>query len=100
MKPHLESLKKELQERKVQLLDIREPDEWQAGHLASAVLFPLSSIRENNIPDGLDKSRKTYIHCRSGNRVRTGGPLLQAMGFKDVVILYEGYEELKNEGVI
>jgi len=98
-KAHLETLKQELTKGQAQLFDIREESEWDEGHLPSAVFVPLSGIRENKIPANLDTSKKTYIHCRSGNRVKTGGPLLQEMGFKNLVILYEGYEELKQEGV-
>ena len=57
-----ESLKKELESNKVQFLDVREENEWNEGHLDSAVLVPLSKIREGELPVGLDMQKKTYLH--------------------------------------
>ena len=98
MSEQLEKLKKELAAGNAQLLDIREEIEWQAGHLKDAELLPLSEISAGEIPDELDKTKKTYIHCRSGNRVMIAEPLLENDGFEDVVILREGFEELALEG--
>ena len=94
----VQQLKEELDAGTAQLLDVREPDEWAAGHLAQAILVPLSVLKENQRPETLDASKKTYLHCRSGRRVLTAKPLLNAMGFVDVVALNEGFDDLVKLG--
>jgi rhodanese-related sulfurtransferase len=48
------------------LLDVRENDEWQAGHAPDAVHIPLSELnsRAQEVPD----DRDVYVICRSGAR--------------------------------
>ena len=91
---HIETLKTELAEGSAQLLDVREFNEWQAGHLKQAVLVPLSQLEGFQEPDDAEPDVKTYIHCRSGNRVRMAKPILEEMGFEEVIALSEGFEEL------
>ena len=94
----LDDIKDQLEDGEAQLLDVREQDEWDAGHLAQAKLVTLSSLSEGKEPEGLDKGLKTYIHCRSGRRVLQAAPILTAMGFGEVVPLDEGFEALMAEG--
>ena len=94
----LDDIKDQLEDGKAQLFDVREQDEWDAGHLSQASLVPLSSLSEGNEPQGYDKSKKTYLHCRSGKRVMTAAPILEEMGFEDVTPLNEGFEALMAEG--
>jgi rhodanese-related sulfurtransferase len=49
----------------VRLIDVREPDEWAAGHVAHALHVPLGTV-----PDRLDAfdGTPTYVICRSGGR--------------------------------
>lgn len=91
-------VKDELEEGLAQLLDVREQDEWDAGHLAEAKLVSLSQLESGVEPSGLDKSLPTYLHCRSGQRVLRAAPLLEGMGFAKVVPLGEGFEALMAEG--
>ena len=98
MPEHLTQLKEELEAGKAQLIDIREEIEWNAGHLSDAVLLPLSEIQSGEIPDEISKEKKTYIHCRSGNRVQMAQPMMEGEGFDEVIALSEGFEELALEG--
>jgi rhodanese-related sulfurtransferase len=54
------------------LVDVREADEWADGHVADAVLVPMSSIAIDQIPEG----RPVYCICRSGNR---SGKVVEAL---------------------
>ena len=58
----------------------------------------LPILRDYEAPEGLDHSKKTYIHCRSGQRVQVAAPLLEEIGFSDVTALDEGFMELADEG--
>ncbi|MDN3352966.1 rhodanese-like domain-containing protein [Actinomadura sp. DC4] len=48
------------------LLDVRENDEWRAGHAPDAVHIPLSEL--NNRAQEVPKDRDIYVICRSGAR--------------------------------
>ncbi len=48
------------------LLDVRERNEWDAGHAPQAVFLPMSEI--NNRLDELPRTGHVVVTCRSGNR--------------------------------
>jgi rhodanese-related sulfurtransferase len=83
-----------------QLFDVREQDEWEAGHLKLAHLITLSELREGEEPsDSFERSKKTYLHCRSGGRVLEAEPILtNNFDFESVIPLAEGYNTLIEEG--
>ena len=94
----LDDIKAEINNGAAQLFDVREADEWAAGHLIKAVHVPLSGLKNDVVPEGLDKSKKTYLHCRSGARVQVAAPILEDLGFDEVEPLAEGFDELVDEG--
>ena len=98
MKEYLQNLKQELEQGKAQILDVREQDEWEQGHLQQAQFVPLSQLGEGHDFEKVNRSLKTYLYCRSGNRVQMAYPLLQSLGFEEVIPLNEGFEELSQEG--
>ncbi|MGW5658040.1 rhodanese-like domain-containing protein [Streptomyces humi] len=62
------------------LLDVRELDEWCAGHVPGAVHLPLTVLSEETpLPPEL-RGRRLYVICRSGNRSRQAAALLAAGG--------------------
>lgn len=71
------------------VIDLREPNEWQAGHIPGAEHHPLGTIRESLA--ALDRDTPLAIHCQSGTRSAIGASVLEAMGFDDVVDLGAGY---------
>lgn len=98
MSKHLDLIKKELAEGSAQIFDVRENDEWQAGHLKAASFVPLSELNVGLEPENKNVNLKTYLYCRSGRRVHTAKPLLEDMGFKNVIPLREGFDELAEFG--
>ena len=58
------------------LLDVREPDEWSAGHIDSAVHMPLGSLETGSVP----RDRVVVAVCRSGNRSGKAATQLAAAG--------------------
>lgn len=56
------------------LLDVREPQQWAAGHAPRAQHVPLGELRPESIPAG----RPAIAVCRSGNRSETAADLLAA----------------------
>lgn len=104
-KDSLETVKKNLDEKKAVLLDVREQREWDAGHLAWAALLPLSNLREkaeskdlaNELRDKLPGDKIIYCHCRSGGRVLPASDILKRFGY-DVRPLKAGYQNLLEAG--
>ena len=67
-----------------QLVDVREPDEWEStGVPPGALLIPLGEI-EQRAPAELAKERPVYVICRSGNRSRTASQTLIGLGYSEV----------------
>lgn len=64
-----------------QLIDVRENDEWAAGHARGAVHIPMSEFtgRVNEV----DGEREVYVICKAGGRsAQVGQYLEQARGMK------------------
>ncbi len=64
------------------LLDVRQPEEYQSGHIAGAKLIPLNELprRMKELP----KDREIICVCRSGNRSSAATRQLNASGYKAV----------------
>ena len=81
------------------LVDVRERDEWNAGHLKAARFLPLSELQTSTkAAVGLPKDKPIYIHCRSGRRAVVAADLLKKQGY-DARSLPQGYSELNKEGL-
>ena len=70
-----------LRERKVALVDVREQNEWDAGHVEGSVLVPLSTF---NAAEQLPRDKPIVLICRSGRRSLTALNAARAAGFKDI----------------
>ncbi|MDK9695090.1 MAG: rhodanese-like domain-containing protein [Siculibacillus sp.] len=64
------------------LVDIREPDEFVAGHVPGAVNLPLSKLTPAALPKPGDKT--VVIMCRSGNRSGRLAQMLPGVGRADI----------------
>ncbi len=64
------------------LLDVREPDEWRAGHAPDARLVPMGQVHEHHAE--LPADRRIVVVCRSGGRSATVTQALRAAGFDAV----------------
>lgn len=73
---------RELVENGDVIIDVREPHEYEKGHIKGAKNVPLSELRErmNEIP----KDKPVYLHCRSGQRSYNAVLALQNAGYKNV----------------
>lgn len=58
------------------LLDVREDDEWAAGHAPGAVHVPMGQLTPESLPEG----SPVYCICRSGNRSLQVAEVLVAAG--------------------
>lgn len=69
----------------VELVDVRNSSEFEAGHLARARNVPLGRLAERL--GELPRDRTLVVHCQSGARAGVAISLLQASGFRDVLHL-------------
>jgi hydroxyacylglutathione hydrolase len=67
----------------VQVLDVRERDEWEERRIPGSVLAPYHDI--HSIPDGIEAGRPLAVICSSGQRSALAGSLLLRHGAKDVI---------------
>lgn len=80
------------------ILDVRQPDEYAAGHLADAV--NLDWLNPSEFSEGmarLDKDRTYYIYCRSGRRSNAAASKMKREGFR-VFDMKGGYLQWTGEG--
>ena len=104
-KDSLEVVKARLTKGTAVLVDVREPFEWNDGHLNAATLVPVSDLREakgdadfaKKLAKKLPHNKVIYLYCRSGGRVLAATPILRAMKF-DVRPLKAGYSTLVKAG--
>jgi rhodanese-related sulfurtransferase len=78
----LEELKSGLATGAVLLVDVREADEYAAGHIAGALFNPLSKFDPSQLPVAGDGQR-VVIYCRSGKRSVTAMEQARLMGRRD-----------------
>jgi rhodanese-related sulfurtransferase len=81
------------------ILDVRQKEEYDAGHIDNAVLIPLNVLldRYNELP----KDKTIVVYCGSGGRAARAVTLLGAKGFTNAVRLSGGFtawEELQKTG--
>lgn len=80
----------------IQIVDVREPYEWEAGRIAGSVHLPLNDLMAGGGSD-LNTTRPVAVVCRSGNRSELGALMLQARGF-DAHNVQGGLEAWDREG--
>jgi phage shock protein E len=68
------------------IIDVREPSEYNYGHVEGAVNLPLASIsKDNKDISGLSTDQEIVVYCRSGGRAESARSKLLQLGFTDVV---------------
>lgn len=63
----------------IQLIDVRQPDEYAFAKIEGAKLIPLGEIVQRM--DELNQNRETVIHCKAGGRSAQAIQALQRAGF-------------------
>lgn len=73
----------------LQVVDVRNPGECDAGMVTGSVNVPLPNLLDRL--DELDPARPTVVYCAGGYRSATAASLLRARGFATVADVYGGY---------
>jgi rhodanese-related sulfurtransferase len=77
--------------RKAQLIDVREPNEYEAGHILGARNIPLSQFKMRMKEIRPDKP--VYLYCQSGMRSGRAAQTLYRKGYKDLSHLEGGFKK-------
>jgi len=76
------------------ILDVREPAEFQMGHLPSAMNVPrgVLEFKVGNHPELSDPERSVLIYCKNGGRSTLAAYTLLQMGFVNIEMLVGGFD--------
>jgi rhodanese-related sulfurtransferase len=74
----------------LQVLDVRREPEWEAGHIANALWWPLDNFKI--APPEIDHDIPIAVHCKGGYRSMIACSLLQRAGFQNVVNVIGGFD--------
>jgi glyoxylase-like metal-dependent hydrolase (beta-lactamase superfamily II)/rhodanese-related sulfurtransferase len=78
------------------VLDVREPWEYQRGHVPGAVLIPLGELSSRL--EELDPGRPTAVICATGSRSQSAAALLGQKGFRRIYNVLGGTKAWKGQG--
>jgi len=82
----------------VMILDVRQPKEYEEGHIAGAKLIPLPEL--DSRLDEIDPKKPTVVYCAVGGRSRVAAQLLAGKGVADVINLSGGFKAWNGEAAV
>lgn len=85
------------------IIDVREPDEYDVGHVPGAVNIPRGVIefriwRYIGYPDSTDITKRIFLYCKTGSRCSLATHSLKKLGFTNVVAVdmkYKSWEDAR-----
>jgi rhodanese-related sulfurtransferase len=77
------------------MLDVREPNEFDMGHLSAAINIPrgLLEFMVGNNPALTDFDKSIVVYCKNGGRSTLAADTLQSMGFSKIKMLAGGFDD-------
>lgn len=79
-----EEAKRIMDSEEVIILDVREKDEYDAGHIKGAILIPYTEIATKASKMIPDKNAKILVYCRSGRRSKIASEQLILIGYTNI----------------
>ncbi len=88
-----------IREKSPIIIDVREPHEYNSGHLENAINIPRGDITEkiDTILSDENKNSQVLIYCASGNRSALAASAIKNKGFTNVISMTGGYIQWKRE---
>ena len=81
------------------LVDVRDPDEWEEGHIPGAKNFSRGTVELEIEGAARDLSTPIITHCGGGGRSALAAESLQRMGYKNVKSMTGGFKAWKAAGL-
>ncbi len=90
----VETAKQLIAEGNINVVDVREGNEYEAGHLDNAILLPrgVLEFKISGVEALTDKSGAILLYCRTGGRSALAAQSLQELGYSNVLSMAGGYE--------
>ena len=81
------------------ILDVREYDEFAAGHLPGAINIPrgVLEFKIGMVPEAANRQSPLLIYCRTSGRAALSAVQLQRIGYTDVISMTGGFDQWNNE---
>lgn len=92
------SFRQMIEEDACVIIDVRTPEEYNSGFLKGAINIDFHHDEFEILIDELDKRKKYFVYCRSGNRSRHAMFLMRDLGFEEVYNLEGGIISWGNHG--
>ncbi len=83
---------------KMVILDVRDPDEYKAGHLPGAVHVSRGKLEFTVWDKVTDRDAKIYVYCLTAARSALATKTLNEMGYKNAVLMDAHFEEWVKAG--
>lgn len=77
--------------RKAQLIDVREPQEFERGHILGARNIPMTQLKQRLVE--LRKDKPVYLYCQGASRSSRAANILHKNGYQDVNVLKGGFKK-------
>lgn len=79
----IQEITRQIESGEAVLIDVREQDEWDEGHIKGAHHIPLGNL-SSETTRGFSQELPVYVHCRSGGRAARAEAVLRTLGFSKV----------------
>ncbi|GGN63945.1 MULTISPECIES: rhodanese-like domain-containing protein [Oceanobacillus] len=76
--------------RKAQLIDVREPQEYDAGHILGARNIPVTQLKQRLVE--IRKDKPVYLYCQKSSRSGRAAQILHKQGYKELYQLKGGFK--------
>ncbi len=83
--------------KRINVLDVRKPGEFSGEHVETAQNFPLDFINEHM--SEISKTKKYYLHCRSGYRSTVAASILKARGFEKLINVHAMFDDISSSKI-
>ena len=87
-----------LSDNGVRLIDVREDNEWEAGHAAGSAHLGKGIIERDIEATVPDKTTEVILYCGGGYRSALAADVLQQMGYTKVFSMAGGWKAWKDSG--
>jgi rhodanese-related sulfurtransferase len=78
---------------KAVILDVRDPNEYGAGHLPGAINVSRGTLEFNIWGKVSDKNAKIYVYCKTAGRSALATKTLNELGYKNAVLMDAQFED-------
>lgn len=82
--------------KSLHIIDVREPDEYEHGHIEGAVNIPLGKLIRDERLGIVPRDREIVVHCKSGVRGDMALQFLKSRGYTNIRNLEGGFEAWKS----